>query len=251
MADTNQVLDYEIYAKAPVVLCMLQFRYKRVSELDLKKIKDLPSDLRKEFPKLQENRNQTFKIQGTNLVGESEVVLDKSTVEGVTFFSKDNLRNIVVGVERTTLTVHGEYIGWENFEEAGRKMWETFSPKLGDVELMGISLRYVNRIDLPVDNIVLSDYFTAYLKTDIDEHFNTFQMRYSFFDPESSIKTHIAHGIESVIDDKVPYVFDIDVILLDETLSSENIWESFRLLRSEKNKIFNRGLTEKAKELLR
>ena len=63
---------------------------------------------------------------------------------------------------------------------------------------------------------------------------------------------NIAHSLEKPLGDKLPYLFDIDV-LINATIPNENseLIQKFNLIREKKNFLFNDGITEKTKSLIK
>lgn len=240
----------EYYAKAPIILAILQIRYKMDGELNHKIIRTVGEELKKEFPNVNERVVQTLRIDGAGKPEETKVSLDDKIINGVQFRSEDNKRVLVVGVDTFTCEIHSDYPGWESIKSTFKNLWNTFSPKL-KMEITGVSMRFVNKINLPNELIDLSSYFTTFINSSSGDHnINQFQLRYSGV--KNNIIYHVGHAVEPVISDQMPYLFDIDVIYLGEITNDENsVWGKFEELRNLKNDIFNDTLTEKTKKTIR
>jgi uncharacterized protein (TIGR04255 family) len=245
--------EYEYFENTPIILSILQFRYKRIDELNTEKFKKRGAQIAIEYPQVTERFIQQIHFEGNKPDGTTNVSLDQREIDGVQFISKDKKRNLVIGRDRFTYEMHGKYPGWDDFISEPKKLWDLFQEELGDVELTGLSLRYVNRINLPIDFRDISKYITTFIQSTTGEHnISTFQIRYTSVEPDDNLTIHVGHVLEPPIEDKYPYLFDIDVIYLSSIENvPDKIWEIFNFLRKKKNTIFNDGLSDKTKELIR
>jgi uncharacterized protein (TIGR04255 family) len=243
----------EYYENAPIILSILQFRYKKIEGIKTKEFKKKGVQIVNEYPQLRERVIQQIHFGGNKPDGTTNVSLDEKEIDGVQFISNDKKKNLVIGKDRFTFEMHGKYPGWEVFISEPKRFWDLFKDELGDVELTGLSLRYVNKINLPLDFHDISEYFTTYIQSSTGEHtLNTFQLRYTSVEPDNKLTMHVGHVLEAPIEGKYPYIFDIDVIYSSEIENApDKIWEIFDFLRKKKNSIFNDGLSDKTKELIR
>ncbi|HXB41226.1 MAG TPA: TIGR04255 family protein [Bacteroidia bacterium] len=244
----SNIQSSEIFEKAPIVLAIIQYRYEKILDFDSKKIREIGTSIKKEFPKSSESVLQNIKIDQT---AETKVSIDKSEIQGVRFETEDKTKALTVGIEKFTLEINVNYPGWNAFSSEVINHWKLFSPALGDVKLTGLSMRYLNRFDLPLDISDIRKYFTTYLNSDTGNHpMMNFQFKYSYIKGDNII--HLGHALDNEIEGKIPYFFDIDVIKLAAIENNENvILQIFENLRVEKNSIFNDGITEESKKLIR
>lgn len=246
-------IKFEHFAKAPIILSILQFRYKTIENFNSNSLKEKGVLINSDYPEIRERFVQQIHFKANKPNGTTNVSLDDKKIDGVQFISKDKKKNLVIGKDRFTCEMHGNYSGWEEFSTEARKLWELFQNELSGIHLTGLSLRYVNRINLPGDFHDISDYFTTYIQSSSGEHLlNTFQLKYTTNEPENKLTIHVGHVLEPQIEGNYPYLFDIDVIYASSIQNdSKTIWEIFDTLRGKKNYIFNDGLTEKSKNLIR
>lgn len=253
MRQASSKTENEYFENAPIILSILQFRYKKIEEFNAEKVKRKGLEITGEFPQVIERIIQQIHFNGNKPDGTTHVSLDQKEIDGVQFISKDKRRNLVIGRDRFTYEMHGKYPGWDIFIKEPMHFWNLFKEEIGDVELTGLSLRYVNRINLPIDFHDISEYFTTFIQSTTGEHnINTFQIRYTSVEPDKNLTSHVGHVLEPPIDNKYPYLFDIDVIYLSpiEDMPTK-VWEIFNVLRKKKNAIFNDGLSDKTKELIK
>ncbi|MBA7579819.1 hypothetical protein ES708_21697 [subsurface metagenome] len=245
--------EFEYFENAPIILSILQFRYKLIENFDNQSIKKRSASLSSEYPEIKERFVQRIHFGGNKPEGITNVSLDDRVIDGVQFISKSKKKILVIGKDRFTFEMHGEYEGWDSFSTEAKMLWNLFQNELSGVILTGISLRYVNRINLPTDLTDLSKYFTTFIQSSSGEHIiNNFQLKYASTEPDNNLTIHVGHVLESPIGENYPYLFDIDIIYLSELQNEEDIiWSKFEMLRNKKNFIFNDGLTETTKKIIR
>lgn len=253
MNKVNEDQGFEYFQNAPIILSMLQFRYEKIEDFNYEELKRKGAQIKSDFPEMRERFTQQIQLKHNKPDDTTNVSLDERRIDGLQFISKDKKTVLVIGNDKFTFEKHGQYKGWVDFSKEAKKLWEKFEEELSEVKLTGISLRYVNRVNLPKDIHELSDYFTTFIQSSSGSHaFNTFQMKYTSVEPEKNLTTHIGHVLEPPIEDTYPYLFDIDVIFSEQIANEAKvIWNKFEELRSKKNSIFNDGITEKAKQLIR
>jgi uncharacterized protein (TIGR04255 family) len=246
-------IKFEHFERAPIILSILQFRYKTIENFNSDRFKEKGKLIKSDYSEIRERYIQQIHFTGNKPDGTTNVSLDDKKIDGVQLISKDKKKNLVIGEDRFTYEMHGNYSGWEKFSTEARKLWELFQDELGGIHLTGLSLRYINRINLPGDFHDISDYFTTFIQSSSGEHMlNTFQLKYTTTEPENNMTIHVGHVLEPPIEGNYPYLFDIDVIYSSDIQNdSSAIWEIFNTLRFKKNYIFNDGLTEKSKNIIR
>jgi uncharacterized protein (TIGR04255 family) len=240
------------YENAPIILAILQFRYKKIDDFDSQLFIKKGIDIKKKYPESKERVTQKIHFNEGDLKKQTNVSLDDRVVDGVQFISKDKNKVLIIGNEKFTFELNGKYTCWDEFMGEAKELWEFFSKELGDVSLTGVSLRYVNKIGLPKDIKNISDYFTTFINSSSGNHpMTNFQMKYSSYDEDSNYIIHAGHSLENELNDERPYIFDIDIIHLDDKLTNDpTIWKNFEGLRDKKNFVFNDGITDLTKKII-
>ena len=240
----------DFYENAPIIVAILQFRYEKIENFDVELLKEIGKKVSQDFPIINPQIVQGIRIDNND--DETSVVLDEKKVEGIQIMSKNNKEYFTISNEKFTFISHEKYVGWDVFVAKIVKLWSLFSKEFSLTNIKGVSLRYVNKFNLPRETKNLNKYFNVYLKDDINNHsIYGFQLRFSSFDKENNFKIHIGHALEKPIKDSVPYLIDIDVLCDQEIENNDDIvWPLFEKLRHKKNHIFTSGLTEEAKTLI-
>lgn len=245
MSSTN----FEYYENSPIIVSILQYRYKKIEDFDSAALKEVGKKLKNTYPKINEQFTQRINIDGL----ETKVSLGKRNINGVHFFSEDEKRRFTISDEKFTFEVFEKYNGWENFVKDGFEIWDSCKDILNVDLLTGISIRFVNRINLPLDTSELTEYFTTFINSNTGTHaISNFQIRYTARDDSKAMHWNIAHSLEKPLDGKLPYLFDIDVLINTEIQNKKSVLtQKFNLIRDQKNFLFNDGITEKTKSLIK
>src|SRR5690606_7646237 len=181
------------YENAPIILSIIQFRYDKIEGFDINKVKKLADKIKSDFPVFNERFVQNIVVNnGANK--ETSVSLEGKQFDGVQILSSNRKEIFTITDTKFTFQSHEKYSGWDNFRNKAFRLWDVFN-KLFDIEeINGVSLRYVNRIDLPLDLKHINKYFTTYLKDDKNSFsVGNFQFKFSSFDKENNFKINITH----------------------------------------------------------
>ncbi len=148
------------------------------------------------------------------------------------------------------------YEGWEKFYGRIESELPDVLTATGITRFGRLGLRYVNRIDVPLTDGVYrnKDYSNFYIKVDdFLQTDATFEWKIIKQFPELSLFAMVFSGaVQPEIPKTSAFVFDIDVY--DEVSVPSNIdslLEKINVMRDLKNKIFEMGVTDRAKELYR
>ncbi|RYC50437.1 TIGR04255 family protein [Flagellimonas olearia] len=242
-------LSYEYFDNAPIIISMIQFRYDKIEDLNFEQIIKDSKKLSNNFPNRKPQITRDIQIQGL----ETSIKVGDAETSGVLLSSSNEKKNLTINDKKFTLESREKYTGWDSFIKEAMELWDFFKEKLEVTKLSGISVRTINRFNLPMDLKSINDYFTSYIQSDTGTHkFSTFQFKYTSFDKDNSMLWNIGQALEKPISDKVPYFFDIDVLMNKEIPNTnEDILNGFTKIRDKKNYLFNDGITEKTKQLIR
>lgn len=253
MGNKNEKSEFENFENAPIILSILQFRYKRIERFDAQAIKKKGIQLANDYPERKDRVVQKIHFNPPGAENSTNVSFDERRIDGLQFISKDKKRILVIGEERFTYEMHGRYLGWTEFRNEAKRLWELFQEDMHGIQLTGLSLRYVNRINIPIETSDTSKYFTTFIESvNSDQKAGSFQMKYTSNEPDDNLTIHVGHVLEPPIGDQFPYLFDIDAIHLSELNNDPTIiWDIFETLRRRKNTIFLEGITEETKKIIR
>src|SRR5680860_154179 len=143
MSSTN----FQYYENSPIIVSILQYRFKKIEEFDANALKEFGKKFKKSYPKVKGQYTQHIKINEL----ETNVSLGERNINGVHLFSEDEKRRFTISDEKFTFEVFEKYNGWRNFVKDGFEVWELCNDILKVKSLTGISIRFVNRFNLPLD----------------------------------------------------------------------------------------------------
>ncbi|MGH7614769.1 MAG: TIGR04255 family protein [Gemmatimonadales bacterium] len=148
------------------------------------------------------------------------------------------------------------YQDWDTFSREARELWSRYATLLTPEKVTRISLRYINRLELPLP---FND-FKEYLLT-VPEVASGLPQGLSgfFFRVVIPVEEAEAFGTitETIVEGEVskgvvPLILDIDVFRLGTfPIVAEKLWPAFDRLRELKNLFFFKSLTDKAKDLFK
>lgn len=148
------------------------------------------------------------------------------------------------------------YQDWESLSSEARKLWKAYAAWTKPSKVTRVSLRYINRIELPLP---LGD-FKEYILTgpeiapELPQGLATFFFRAVIPDERTQALAVITETIEEVDDSKgkLPLILDIDVFRHGSfAVADDKLWPMFKQLHDLKNRVFFGSITAKAKELFK
>ncbi len=246
------------FANSPIVEAIFDIKVKLSDGF---KVDDLLTFQKKVGEKYPNNKPQIelsgeFKLEA-NLPLEIQSV---SNNVGFVFISNDETKFAQVKLDGFTFSQIKPYQNWENFYEEAYKLWQFYTEIAVPKAINRVSLRYINRILIPLEErIQLQDYMKILpeipdtLSVTILDYF----MRIVVVSPEySEVKAIINQTIEKntqpdLEKDNIPLILDIDVfqensLTLDDTEIKYIFENKLRKFRSE---IFFDSITDKTRSL--
>ncbi len=150
------------------------------------------------------------------------------------------------------------YTGWENFQPRAQSDWRACREIVGGTKLGRIGIRYLNRIDIPINKeeqkIRVEDYLTVYpsypepnLINGFDQYTLQVQGRFGVDGFNLTINSHV---VKSPLINHFSVVLDLDLSVQGEPPQhGDRIWEMVNNMRDHKNSAFEQCITDKAREL--
>lgn len=144
------------------------------------------------------------------------------------------------------------YTGWDVFKPQAEKYFSNFFDFFQPKEIKRISLRYINRIELPLGIKNLHDYFTTLPQVDnrLPSTLTNMLMQVRIPNPTYQAEAIITQTVVKEVENRTDFIFDIDVLKnVSYRDNLDLIWQDFEVLRRYKNEVFFWSLTDKASEL--
>lgn len=235
------------YSKAPILEAIIEIRWpNEVSFDDLVAASKDGTFSGFGEPKIRKDVVSTFDPQST-------VATHTSKDVGLEFTRRDGQEVVFFDVGSCAYIQKAPYDKWDNFCGSALKVFQPIIDSRQVTHLDRIGVRFVNRIDIPVDDTrrIATETF---IKVNFDGPRNDgtdlieFQMRIVKESPRQGIAYALLIATTtSPVENHGAIIVDVDAFTLGPTSTDSGIYlEVLRELREEKNEIFKSCLTDAA-----
>jgi uncharacterized protein (TIGR04255 family) len=234
------------YVAPPIIEAVVQYSF--AEQIDLNLINKVAESLAEKYSKTDRRS-----VSSTIDLATAEV---KSSVEhiGYELVNSDGNRTIIAEIGSIVFSQKGAYSGWKEFSAWINSEVEHFLHILGKVVISRLGVRFVNRLDIPIQDGLghFEDFVTVYPRafTFGCDNLTRFVVSFSREIPESGLGFNITCGtVESPAPLALGILLDIDafaVLSKEETIA--DLDETILALRSVKNRVFEDAITDLARE---
>ena len=232
------------YKKAPIAEALISIYVDGGSELDADTLVNLNSRFTDEY-------SVTEELQSKKTIRED---LSRDFATGCKFFTDDGQKSYFVHPNSFSFSQLFPYKNWDAFSSEARRLWLNYRTVRQPEEISKISVRYLNRIEVPHTEFELNDYFRYSLSLP-----SAFPQDYHNFFLQVSLDLDAINGVASITltpigerDGVTPIILDIELTSYEDIpLEEDKLWEFFGVLREEKNKIFEAVITDKTRSLFK
>ena len=244
----------ENYKNPPIFLAILEIRYKNSELKNIEKLSECKNEVLKLFPNSQKQVVGELKLDNL-LEGQPTISQFNRKVDCFLYTSKDKQSEFTISLDRFNYRQSGSYTNFKDFTKNIKTVWKTHHELLKNISIIGISLRFFNKIEIKENIKDPTDFFNISIQAAdgvISDLITNYSIRCISRNIEKKKHSIISLSLEPSIESIFPFVLDIDVH--DENIFSndlKNLWDRFEVLRIEKDNLFNRILTEKTKSLFK
>lgn len=234
------------YSRSPIVEARIEIKVKLSPEMEVTNLMQIASAIESEY----EIENQYFNINGQITV-DSDLVVSASANHdpvGYSFFAEDKQRRIQARLDGFTFSQFKPYSGWKKLQETAQNLWDIYKKITDPIDIESISLRYVNRIELPDANLSLKDYFTTFpeISPSLSQTSGTQILHLQV--PIEEVDS-IAHITQARVQQQLFVILDINIITQGIiSIQAEDIWAKLDLIHQNSDKIFETFITNKTRE---
>jgi uncharacterized protein (TIGR04255 family) len=248
----TKLIDHETFKDAPIREAVLEIAVDPQEGLQIEDLLQFPKHVRDRFSRTVQRME--FK-GGVKLGAEISLLPSEQKAVGYQLHADEEKKVIQSRMDGFAFSKLKPYESWEAFRSEARALWGDYVEIVKPMNIKRISLRYINRIELPLPMRDFSDYILTnpQIAPGLPQALSGLFMRLEI--PEPTVD---ATGIVILVLDKpkqpekLPLIFDIDVFRkISYPEDTDAIWAEFEKLRGFKNRIFFKSLTEKTKELFR
>lgn len=247
--------EYPHLTNAPITEALVDINAKFTPNIDLELLEKIFHETESEYPekKTRFSWSGSFKIEPKKVPSLQE---SKGGPDGYILTSKDKLNMLQLRLNGFSFHRLKPYNNWKEFQGNAKRLWEKYKVITNPYVITRIALRYVNRIEVPGENLNLKGFLNTApnVASDLPQDISSFLVRIVI--PFTRMN---ANAIISVTKDKydeinnvTPLIFDIDVFKdLELNPTGNEIWQHLGDLRSIKNDIFFKSITSKTMEIVK
>jgi uncharacterized protein (TIGR04255 family) len=171
-------------------------------------------------------------------------------------FSNDEQgRRLVANESCLSVNALRPYEEWPSVADRFRRAVDTFSKSVGAFSPASVSLRYINRIIIPEDQLDVSEYFKIPLVHAHQDNavIQGFLSRSQSMSPETSISTTITFAsAEHPVADESAFILDIELeVPTAQDASVDDLIDAIEELHRRENLEFESSITPKCRELFK
>lgn len=253
------------FINPPITEAILDITVNFHDDFNHEKLLKFHENIKDSFPNVQKRMalqgDFEFNLENPDEIN-SQLFSVSNKPEGYIFISHDQKRIIQARLNGFTFSRLKPYESWEIFYGEAYQLWQQYAQITSPTEVVRLALRYVNQIMIPATGAIeLKDYLktlpeiSSNLSVVMEGYFMQIVVVHPDYQPSKAIINQtIGQVTENEKGEKVyPLIFDIDVVQ-EVNLDPENdvIKEIFEVnLRTFRNEIFFKSITEKTQELFK
>ncbi len=254
MEDRVANQEWTTLAKAPIQEALLDIRVELPPDIDARHLESFGPPIATTYPNRTERKEQTLKVSLTAGAPGGELEAS-ANVLGHLWANDERTRIVQTRVDGFTLNWLKPYTNWEDLRGEGQRLWRMYAEIAQPVRVTRLALRYINRIEIPVEAGALTDYFRSLpIVADGIGDVATFLMRCVVPDPGNGNVLFLTESMQPVAPEaaSIPITLDLDAVH-DRSYApgDPTIWSKLESLRDLKNRAFFQSLTHRALEVYR
>src|SRR3990167_6880155 len=235
----------QTYAKPPITEAVIEVRPSRA--FTPAEIKKLESRLESRYP----NQDLMF---GAQIKFDSNKKVTATLIqEAKRLSSADGADFVILKPNAFAISRLAPYCGWERFSERFSKELQLVQSISKIRTLTRIGLRYVNRIDVPMDGtrIRIEDHMTLTVNTPRpDDIIDKYTLQVVFDKKEQGCKVTVNSGLmPPPLIGMVSFLLDIDVSSNSLQIPIDDVGSQLELMRDIKNSAFESFITDRTRNL--
>lgn len=243
--------NIEGYARAPITEAVIGVTFS--DTFDHNTLESVSKQFAKNYPAHQAVKNVEFHFDLTETDGKKPgAVARQSEVHGHKRSSPDMSEIVLALPTSFVVSQLAPYTSWDVFFKRFRRDWRIWKRTVGHRVIVRIGVRYINRIDIPVDGPVVEheQYLTVYPKVpDLLSPLNAFAVQtLSGFDDIMCRLTLNSSLVESPVLNYQSFSLDLDIAREFEVPQTDKaVFALLESMRIKKNLVFESCITERAR----
>lgn len=247
MTDFNQS---KLYKYPPITEAVIGITF--VEQLEENDLNNAQKKFSKEYPNHQQLSTVNFQLELNQGLAEHNTNI--TTTPGHRRSSNDQTELIVLQDNMFIVSQLAPYPGWDEFSKRFKENWKKLKRTLGYREIKHIGVRYINRIDIPVENEIVDhrNYLTIY--PNFPQKFTPLtaygvQTVTDMADIKSVLRIN-SGAVPSPLINYASFLIDIDIVRATEVpQKDEEIYQLLEQIRTRKNEVFESCVTDHARDI--
>jgi uncharacterized protein (TIGR04255 family) len=250
----NSNIETRAYLHPPITEAVIEIRVNHT--LTSSELEKIAKKLKKHYPNSKPHNELGIDLGdiGSKSAG-SNVKVSKHQ-KGFHLSSEDQADIVIIKPESLVMSRLAPYLGWETIRNQFISVWKIWKDIAKTRSISRVGIRYVNRIDVPVDEldrIEIEDYLTFHPKVPSFSNAPMTNYLIQIAKPTSNplwSTTITSTNQPSPLVKTVSLLLDIDLFRTEEIpLNDDDLWQMLTEARDLKNNIFQQCITPRAEEI--
>lgn len=246
----------EHYPNAPLIEALIDIQVSMPATFSVELLSEFAESLKIAFPvKNDLHQFSTMMQLGTDAANQS--VTSSQQHVGYRLSDAENRKVIQIREGGFSFSLLKPYSDWNSFSAEAAKYWGDFVSICKPEKVVRCALRYINRIDIPLQTVEIEKYLNIYPKLpDLpdDATFTIAGMQMSVLLPQDELGDAVVNlaTVDPYSPDGTSILLDIDIYkLVGINPTSDLVWDLLSNQRSRKNELFENFITDKTRELIK
>ncbi len=242
------------YNKAPAVEVIYSIRAALPESIDIQRFMDaVKQHFPKEFAEFQEFKTvQAAVMLKQDGSADSQLRTDAAGYRCVNADKTFMAHYLLQGL---TLNYLRPYAGYEQAMEQLKRHWAVYRDVVGDVPITALSMRYIDRIDIPrpeTGTLDLDTYFTIVSKIPAGLSAHHCYQQYWLNDPSSDIRARVIWSSLENLPGHFSFALDTEAVLDPANIAdADEAWKRFDDLHAWCTHVFDHSTTDTCKALFK
>jgi uncharacterized protein (TIGR04255 family) len=245
----------ENYRNPPITEALFEIQVELPRDASIDRLDAFATKYASRFPKKKPRRRFEGKFEVRDGAAAASETIDLG-VDGYLCWSADDKDVVQFRLDGFCYSRLKPYSGWDSAFPETIKYWDEFKKEFRPISIRRTAVRFINTIEIPESKFELSDYFlsSAQIPEMPGAEIENFLTQAIFQLPERSCRAVLIQTIGNRSKNPLmtPIILDLEVATETNTApGSVDIEKIFLNLRAVKNEIFEKSVTDKARELFK
>jgi uncharacterized protein (TIGR04255 family) len=238
------------YSRAPITEAVLGFLVKLPNSISVESLAKVQEGQNAQYPTRYNRKMLRAQVFGGEAVGTTA----SQAQVGYDFHSGDGKQIFQARLDGFAFSRLAPYDRWESFRDEGRRLWEIYRTVAQPEAITRIGVRYINRLDLPLQNLDFKHYLRTVpeVSPDLPQGLSGYFMQLQI--PLEDLKATLV--INQTLapqpgPNMVSVLLDLDLFRdVEVPQEEEAIWRYLEKLKVRKNVVFEACITDQTRELI-